>query len=244
MRYLLLTAAALAFLATPALAQPDGQRRVPGQGHYDHPPAGAQPQAQPQPQPQPQRGGNGGPTSFTNQVPQGTLPNGQSMAPQGARVPGQGHYDRPPANAAQPQQQGRDSNRDRGRNDRGNWQGRDNRGYDNRGYGNRGYDNRGGYNRQRHDFSNFRDYHRNFHAQRRFRGPQYRRPAGWYDHRWTFGEFLPSAFWARDYWLYDYDTYDLPPPPYGAVWVRVGSDALLIDQDSGEVITVEYDVFY
>lgn len=33
-------------------------------------------------------------------------------------------------------------------------------------------------------------------------------------------------------------------PPYGAIWVRVGNDALLVDRDSGEVITVQYDVFY
>ena len=100
------------------------------------------------------------------------------------------------------------------------------------------YGNRGGYNGQRRDFSSFRDFHRDFRASRRFRGPDYRRPNGWYDHRWTFGEFLPSAFWARDYWLSDFGAYDLPPPPYGATWVRVGTDALLVDQDSGEVITV------
>ena len=34
------------------------------------------------------------------------------------------------------------------------------------------------------------------------------------------------------------------PPPYGAVWVRVDHDALLIDEDTGEIITVAYDVFY
>lgn len=38
--------------------------------------------------------------------------------------------------------------------------------------------------------------------------------------------------------------YALPPPPPGAVWVRENDDALLIDQDSGEIITVEYGVFY
>ena len=38
--------------------------------------------------------------------------------------------------------------------------------------------------------------------------------------------------------------YGLPAPPYGAVWVRVGNDALLVDEDSDEVITVEYSVFY
>ena len=96
----------------------------------------------------------------------------------------------------------------------------------------------------RRDFSGFRDFHRNFQASRRFRGPDYRRPAGWYSRRWAFGEFLPAAFFARDYWLVDFADYDLPPPPYGAVWVRVDRDALLIDEDSGEIITVEYDVFY
>ena len=80
--------------------------------------------------------------------------------------------------------------------------------------------------------------------QGRFRAPDYRRPNGWYDHRWSFGEFLPSLFWGSSYWLNDYYRYDLPPPPYGTVWVREGRDALLIDRDSGEIITVEYDVFY
>ncbi|HYS44965.1 MAG TPA: RcnB family protein [Rhizomicrobium sp.] len=107
----------------------------------------------------------------------------------------------------------------------------------------RPYD-RQGYGGPRHDFSGFRDYHRNFYASRRFRAPFYRRPAGWYDHRWSFGEFLPSAFWARDYWLVDFEAYDLPPPPYGAVWVRVGNDALLVDEESGEIISVAYDIFY
>lgn len=96
----------------------------------------------------------------------------------------------------------------------------------------------------RHDFSGFRDYHRNFQVSRRFQAPFYRRPAGWYSHRWAFGEFLPTAFWARDYWLIDFAIYDLPPPPFGAVWVRVDHDALLIDEDTGEIITVAYDVFY
>jgi Ni/Co efflux regulator RcnB len=130
-----------------------------------------------------------------------------------------------------------------GRDDRrGNWQGGQ-RG-DDYNFNNRGYGNRGAYDGQRHDFRGYRDFHRSFRAERRFRGPIYRRPAGWYDHRWSFGEFLPSAFWARDYWLSDYRAYDLQPPPYGAIWVRVGDDALLVDQDSGEVITVEYGVFY
>jgi Ni/Co efflux regulator RcnB len=96
----------------------------------------------------------------------------------------------------------------------------------------------------RRDFSNFRNYHQNFRAERRFRVGPYRRPQGYYSHRWSWGEFLPAPFWARDYWLIDFFDYGLPPPPFGAIWVRVGDDALLIDRDSGEIIEVDYGVFY
>jgi Ni/Co efflux regulator RcnB len=120
---------------------------------------------------------------------------------------------------------------------------------DNRGGGGFNRDSRSnyrspGFGGQRRDFSSFRDFHRDFRAPHRFQVRSYRRPSGWYSHRWSFGEFLPSAFWVRDYWLIDFADYDLPPPPYGAIWVRVDRDALLIDEDSGEIITVVYDVFY
>jgi Ni/Co efflux regulator RcnB len=264
MRKLLLSAAALAFLTIPALAQPDenNPHRIGKAALGPQVQDQAQRQLGVQPPPgQPQRGGNGGPTSFTNQTPQGAPP-GQN-ADRGNRGGGdRGNRGAAPAQpqVAAPQQQqdrrgfnGGDQNRgdyNRGGNNNRDYRGYDNR--DNRDYrgngqtyrGDNRYGNRGGYGGQRHDFSSFRDYHRDFRASRRFRGPDYRRPAGWYDHRWTFGEFLPSAFWARDYWLSDYGAYDLPPPPYGAIWVRVGNDALLVDRDSGEVITVEYNVFY
>lgn len=96
----------------------------------------------------------------------------------------------------------------------------------------------------RRDFSGFRDYHRNFSAGRRFRAPAYRPPPGFFARRWAWGMTLPPLFWDRQYWLVDYDMYDLPPPPFGAIWVRVGDDALLIDQDDGTIISVAYGVFY
>ena len=96
----------------------------------------------------------------------------------------------------------------------------------------------------RRDFSSARNFHRNFRAPRHFRAPSYRRPPGWYSHRWGWGEILPVAFWSRNYWITNFYAYDLPPPPFGAIWVRVGDDALLIDQDSGEIIEVDYGVFY
>jgi len=72
----------------------------------------------------------------------------------------------------------------------------------------------------------------------------YRQPPGFYVHRWTFGERLPVAFYARDYWLADYALYGLMAPWAGYEWVRVGDDALLVDVETGEVIRVEYGLFY
>ncbi len=106
---------------------------------------------------------------------------------------------------------------------------------DNRFQGNRGQD------RGRRDYSALR---RNFTAPRRFRGGFYRPPQGFYNHRWVYGEILPRAFWAQDYWLGDFYDYDLPPPPPGTVWVRYGNDALLIDEFDGQIIEVVYNVFY
>jgi Ni/Co efflux regulator RcnB len=91
---------------------------------------------------------------------------------------------------------------------------------------------------------NYIQYHRNVTASHPFHAQAYGRPSGWYSHRWTYGEFLPSLFWAQNFWLNDYNDFGLMPPPPGTVWVRDDSDALLIDRYTGEVIEVEYNVFY
>ncbi len=218
------------------------------------------------------RGRGGGPPPAAQATIQPAAPMDRGGRDRNDRGNWQGRGDRggAPATQATTLPAGPENRGDRGnwqgrgdRNSLGYWQGRDDRGNNGRGADRRDWDNRRDFNRgdfnrdgrtdyrrgasyggPRHDFSGFRDYHRTFNAPRRFRAPYYRRPAGWYDHRWSFGEFLPSAFWARDYWLIDFDIYDLPPPPYGAVWVRVGNDALLVDEESGEIITVAYGIFY
>ena len=91
---------------------------------------------------------------------------------------------------------------------------------------------------------NFTAFQRNFTAPHRFHAAAYRRPRGWYPHHWVFGEILPSLFWTQDYWLDDYMDFGLEPPPPGTVWVRDGYDALLIDRYSGEIIQVDYNVFF
>jgi len=90
----------------------------------------------------------------------------------------------------------------------------------------------------------FNSMRRAFNAPQRFHVGSYVRPSGWYSHRWTFGEFLPSFFFARNYWILDWGGYGLDDPPPGTIWVRVGDDALLIDEYSGEVIEVAYGIFY
>ena len=100
--------------------------------------------------------------------------------------------------------------------------------------------------RDRHRDRNFdrRTYQGNFNSSHRYRYHTYRRPHGWYNHHWGYGERLPRGWYGRDYWILDFMMFGLMQPPYGYVWVRVGDDALLIDEETGEVVRVVYNVFY
>jgi Ni/Co efflux regulator RcnB len=84
----------------------------------------------------------------------------------------------------------------------------------------------------------------NVQASRQFHNGDYRQPAGYQSRHWSYGERLPHSYFARDYWLMDYVSFGLFAPPDGLVWVRVGNDALLIDEISGDVVQVDYGVFY
>lgn len=272
MRKLLLSTAALLLLAAPAFAQPNGNRGEDhsnrgGQERSNRVgKASVAPQVQDRAQAELRAQRQGGGTERRGEIrgnapapSQSTAMENRGGRDQQGRDRDRGERGAPPAQQATIQSP-EPSNRGNWRGDRSNRddrQGRENRGDNNRGADRRDWNNgrdfnrdgrtdyrRGAFGGPRRDFSSFRDYHRTFRAPRRFRAEYYRRPAGWYEHRWAYGEFLPSAFWARDYWIVDFAEYDLPPPPYGAIWVRVASDALLIDEDSGEVITVAYDVFY
>jgi Ni/Co efflux regulator RcnB len=85
---------------------------------------------------------------------------------------------------------------------------------------------------------------RNLHSQRRFHVDVYHSPRGYHYRRWHYGERLPRIYWAREFWLTDFLMFDLMAPPPGCIWVRFGPDALLIDEETGEIIRVVYGVFY
>ena len=87
-------------------------------------------------------------------------------------------------------------------------------------------------------------YRYNYRAEQRYRSRPYVRPQGWYPHRWISGDILPALFWTRSYWITDFWLFGLPIPPSGYVWVRYGSNALLVQINSGVILQVIYGVYY
>jgi len=97
---------------------------------------------------------------------------------------------------------------------------------------------------QYHQDFNPHSYQWNRTSNQRYHYQHYVQPRGWYYQRWVYGQILPALFWGRDYWLADYYGFGLIDPPYGYVWVRNGNDALLVDVETGQILSVEYNVFY
>ncbi|MDR3451969.1 MAG: RcnB family protein [Rhodoferax sp.] len=87
-------------------------------------------------------------------------------------------------------------------------------------------------------------YQHNFQAARPYQIGPYRRPSGWVNRRWAYGDILPPAYWAAPYVLADYWLFGLEIPPIGYEWVRVGADAVLVSTMNGEVLQVVYGTFF
>ncbi len=84
----------------------------------------------------------------------------------------------------------------------------------------------------------------NVQASRQFHNGSYNAPQGYQSRHWGYGDRLPRGYFVSDYWIVDYLMFDLFTPPDGLIWVRVGDDALLIDRYSGDIVQVDYSVFY
>jgi Ni/Co efflux regulator RcnB len=87
-------------------------------------------------------------------------------------------------------------------------------------------------------------WNRNFDAPHRYRARSYDAPRGYYYQRYSYGQRLPRIYYARNFWLMDFVMFGLFSPPEGYIWVRYGPDALLIDEETGEIVQVQYNVFY
>ena len=92
--------------------------------------------------------------------------------------------------------------------------------------------------------SNIASLRINVQSRHQFHDGNYSQPAGYQVRHWGYGDRLPNAYFARNYWIGDFLMFGLFAPPEGLVWVRVGDDALLIDEYTGEVVQVDYGVFY
>jgi len=109
--------------------------------------------------------------------------------------------------------------------------------------GGRGWDHdRDWYQRYRND--HFRFFGDRYYARQRFEIGFYEAPWGYAPRLWVYGDRLPYAYYGARYLVDDYYDYDLYAPPYGAEWVRVGNDVLLVDMQSGEVLDVVANLFW
>lgn len=69
-------------------------------------------------------------------------------------------------------------------------------------------------------------------------------PPGWTHRRWVVGAILPPVILVPDYYYTDWAALGLEPPPTGYQWVRYGSDLLLVDLSTSEVVDMAYDALY
>jgi Ni/Co efflux regulator RcnB len=143
-------------------------------------------------------------------------------------------------------QRGDDHGRGNDRDDR-NWN-RDNDSHWNRDrdwhdrYGRDWRRDRGWYDQYR--YNHFRRYNDRFFARERFFIGYYYAPRGYGSRVWLVGDFLPFTYFGDRYFLDDFNRFDLYDPPYGCRWVRVGSDALLVDIESGYVLDAISSLFW
>jgi Ni/Co efflux regulator RcnB len=92
---------------------------------------------------------------------------------------------------------------------------------------------------------NVRVTRKTFRAPRRFHiGRPWVAPRGFVFRHFRLGERVPAVLLATDYFLTSYWLYGLEAPPPGYIWIREGTDAVLVDRYTGEVVQVAYDVFY
>jgi Ni/Co efflux regulator RcnB len=68
-------------------------------------------------------------------------------------------------------------------------------------------------------------------------------PSGYTYEKFAVGDHVSPLLMHGNVALTDFQTYQLTVPPAGTMWIRDGSDALLVDTNTGEVIQAQYDLF-
>jgi len=78
----------------------------------------------------------------------------------------------------------------------------------------------------------------------RWYGPVWINPPGYSYRSYSYGQRLPSHWYAPRYYLNDYWRYGLPTPPIGFEWLRLGRDAVLVDVFDGRIYEVVRNLFW
>ncbi len=94
---------------------------------------------------------------------------------------------------------------------------------------------------QRYDWNRYRQSNRSLYRLPRYYAPQ---GYGYGYRRFGIGVRLNQFLFGSNYWINDPWSFRLPEA-YGPYrWVRYYNDALLVDLESGQVVDVEYDIFW
>jgi Ni/Co efflux regulator RcnB len=242
-----LTALLMATAAAPALAQqggyPDGDPRNSGGrarwgAAVNRNPEHQAPQQQQQPQAAPSEQRHGGGRDW-NRGDDGRRGGGDHR-----RGDDHGRGDRGPDHRGDGRSDGRgdrDWDRNRGGDANRNWD--RNRNWDNERGRDRAWRERGrDWDRDRPRYDR-RHYPSVYRSPRRYRGPVWTPPIGFYSRSWVFGDTLPRGWYGSNYRI-DWWSYGLPIPPVGYEWVRIGDDAVLVDEFTGRIVQVVPNLFW
>ncbi|OTG65197.1 RcnB family protein [Acinetobacter silvestris] len=57
-------------------------------------------------------------------------------------------------------------------------------------------------------------------------------------HEWRRGQTIPSQYRRSDYYIDDWQRYDLPAPPHGHRWLNVNGDYVLVAVATGVIASI------
>ena len=89
----------------------------------------------------------------------------------------------------------------------------------------------------------YAQYRRTVTSKKHYDAAAFVAPSGYTYTRLAVGDHVPAPLLAGNVTLNDYQAYALDEPPHGLTWIRNGQDALLIDQNTGEVVQADYGLF-
>lgn len=89
----------------------------------------------------------------------------------------------------------------------------------------------------------YAQYRRTETSTRHYDAGAYLAPQGYTYTRYRVGERAPAILLGDHYALEHYEAFGLGVPPIGLTWIRVGGDALLLDESTGEIVQAEYGLF-